>query len=354
MLLADVTAYERNRLRSPWIWGLMLALLVIIALGAMTLILATSARHGYRLFFATVFWHLSIAALYIWFSPAPWFWTGTRASHAPLLRGALQAFIFNFTYLLLVSLIHVILVWGIPGEPAGGRAVLVADLGLDLLFHSTAAGVLGYFITIHERTRIIKEETEKRLREAHWVLLRGQLSPHVLFNALNGLAELVHLDAHAAEKGILDLGALYRSLLDHGSRPLAPLRDERILVERFLTVEEMRLGARISIQWRWDESLDDLETPPFLIQPLVENAIKHGIAPCPLGGRLCVGLVREGNQVVIQVENTGQGLPLILGSGVGIGNLEARLFLSYGNRASFKLCSLGEVTLAEIRIDMEG
>ena len=211
----------------------------------------------------------------------------------------------------------------------------------------------GYAITHWERTRILKQETEKRLREAHWVLLRGQLSPHALFNALNGLAELVHTDPPAAERGILDLASLYRALLDHGSRPSAPLRDERSLVSRYLAVESMRLGKRLEVRWAWDESLEDLETPPFLVQPMVENAIKHGIAPSLTGGELDIALAREGDDLVLRVANTGKALPLLLGSGVGVGNLEARLYLAYGEGASFRLSTEGERTLAEVRIGLD-
>jgi two-component system sensor histidine kinase AlgZ len=173
----------------------------------------------------------------------------------------------------------------------------------------------------------------------------------VLFNSLNGLAELVRLDPLAAEQAILDLSELYRALLRHGDRPVAPLGDERALVQRFLAVEGLRMGSRLQVAWRWDESLDSVEAPPFLLQPLVENALKHGIAPNPAGGELAISLTREGAGFRLRVVNTGKGLGLVPGQGVGLQNLEARLKLAYGTGAAFHLRSEGPRTVAEVILE---
>jgi LytS/YehU family sensor histidine kinase len=162
------------------------------------------------------------------------------------------------------------------------------------------------------------------------------------------LAELVRQDPVAAEQAILDLAELYRALLRHGDRPKAPLGEERALVQRFLAVEGLRLGDRLRVRWDWDEALDGVEAPPFLLQPLVENALKHGIAPHPEGGDLAISLRREGQGLHLRVENTGRGLGLVPGDGVGLRNLEARLRLACGPTAAFRLRTEGTRTVASV------
>ena len=166
---------------------------------------------------------------------------------------------------------------------------------------------------------------------------------------------------------LLALGDVYRGLNDYESslevwtrgiqdNPkdvaiLTRIADaHKRLGHRDLAVEQMRLGDRLRVEWQWDESLEGLEGPPFLLQPLVENALKHGINPCPEGGEVGLGLARVGEEVVLWVSNTGRPLPLVLGNGVGVGNLEARLNLAFGPHARFRLHSDGTYTTAEISI----
>lgn len=350
MRLQDVIAYEKARIRNPWVWmpvaglGLLLTLSLVPLAGTMPKALKAID------WFSLAFGMFGVAGLVLWLSPAPWLYSNRRGTHAPFLRGAIQSAAFNTASIMLIGVVQLIV--GKLTYNVVPWAMILRSLLTMIIQLVPVAMLAGYFITLWERTRIVKEETEKKLREAHWVLLRGQLSPHALFNALNGLAELVHMDPLAAEKGILDLASLYRALLDHGSRPAAPLGDERVLVSRYLAVEAMRLGQRLEVVWKWDETLDGLETPPFLVQPMVENAIKHGIAPSLTGGDLSIFLGREGDDVVLRVANGGKPLPLLLGNGVGVGNLEARLFLAYGEHASFRLWSEEDRTVAEVRIAM--
>ena len=102
------------------------------------------------------------------------------------------------------------------------------------------------------------------------------------------------------------------------------------------------------MRWEWDEGLDEVEAPPFLLQPLVENGLKHGIAPHPAGGDLVLSLRREGAGLRLRVSNTGKGLGLVPGQGVGLQNLVARLNLAYGSAATFHLRTEGPATVAEV------
>ena len=180
-------------------------------------------------------------------------------------------------------------------------------------------------------------------------LLQSQIHPHVLFNALNGLAELVHKDPRAAELAIHHLSDLLRRILRASEHATFPLREERCLVRDYLAIESMRLGDRLRLTWEWDDSLDDFEIPPLLLQPLVENAIKHGIAPSLEGGDLIVRAKESGGLISFQIWNSGEPfLPKRQSHGVGVKNLRARLALAYGDDARFSLGASDGGTLAMI------
>ncbi len=350
MLFRDVIQYQKERLRDPWVRIPMLVLGGAILLGLLPMIATSQARGNPGAWLVLVLAAATLPLLILWLSPIPWLWTGGRASHAPLWRGIMQSAAFNGATLLLVLAVYMAILF--LSDLGGSWMRAAGSIFSTLVIWVPVAMLAGFSVSVWERTRYTKEETERRLREAQWVLLRGQLSPHVLFNALNGLAELVHSDPAAAEQGLLDLSDLYRALLAHGNSPSAPLGEERALVARYLGVEAMRLGDRLKVEWAWDARFDALRVPPFLVQPLVENALKHGVAPHPQGGVVRIGLAQEGPDLVIRVANTGRALPPALGRGIGRDNLEARLGLAFGNKAKTRLFTDGGWTIAEIGIDM--
>ena len=297
---------------------------------------------------------------YCFLSSLPWRYTGDDRLQAPFGRGLAQALLSNT---LLISILTAI---GMAFLHAGGVHVpdagltgghpddFLHQLGAQLLFGLPIFTVVGGLISVGETVEEEKSQALDQLQAAQWILLRGQLSPHVLFNALNGLAELVHQDPKAAEAVILDLAGLYRSLLDHGEKMQAPLADERRLLERYLGVESMRLGPRLRVGWDWDAALDRAQAPPFLLQPLVENAIKHGISASPSGGELRIEARRQLYGTTLRVANTGQAPRLVLGQGVGLANLEARLRLAYQGKAAFRLFEEEGWTIAEITLPEVG
>jgi two-component system sensor histidine kinase AlgZ len=294
---------------------------------------------------------------YGFLSPMPWRWSGDDRLRSPFWRGLVQAVGFNALLILVLVLVSWIMVGGshlsseVLALEKGVKPTFGSILAMNFMIGLPMMTIVGAIISFSVVTEEEKAAVENKLEEAQWVLLRGQLSPHVLFNSLNGLAELVRQDPLAAEQAILDLSELYRALLRHGDRPAAPMGDERSLVQRFLAVEGLRLGHRLRVQWDWDESLDAIEAPPFLLQPLVENALKHGIAPHPMGGELAIHLHREGPGLRLQVTNTGRSMGLVPGQGVGLQNLEARLRLAYGTGAAFHLHSEGNTTVATVVLE---
>ena len=281
--------------------------------------------------FALLFAHLAL-------SPLPWQWPGAEGSRVALGRGLLQALLFNAAWVgLLLALIHLA---GVPGRmrpqpgwpppplppPPFHHHPLAPGWGLWLV-NVAFAIPFGWVFAEKEATLARERTTTGLLRQSQARALRNQLEPHVLYNALNGLSELVHDDPLAAEEMIARLADLYRMLTVHGQPDVIPLARERALVEAYLAMEQMRLGERLRVEWQWPAWADAVGVPPFLLQPLVENAIKHGISPCAEGGTVRIACLREGADLGLRVENTGQPLEAGAPVGVGLGNLEARLGL---------------------------
>ena len=283
---------------------------------------------------------------WVWLSPVPWEWAWRPGRSRSALRGALASVLFCEAFVLARSVPGVILRWK-AGEPL---EILEAAL-VNLAFLGPVMMLAGATLAHRELSEREKQHFQAQAEAAHLRLLQGQLHPHVLFNALNGLAELVERDPAAAGRGLRALSDLLRKLLEAGQAARLPLGDERALVEDYLAVEAIRLGDRLRVSWAWDPALDAHPAIPLLLQPLVENALKHGLAPHVEGGELRIEGARTGEGLRLAVLNT--GAPLGHGAGLGLQNLRARLEGAYGERAVFQLRTEAPWTLAEIRIPVE-
>ena len=217
-----------------------------------------------------------------------------------------------------------------------------------LVIVGPAITVAGGLIAARDRAMEEKETMREEALIAKTRLLQSQLHPHVLFNALNGLAELIHKDPPAAELSVMHLADLLRRILSASEHSTFPLGEERELIADFLFIEGMRLGPRLRITWEWDQALDDLQVPPLLFQPLVENAIKHGIAPSRDGGDMVLRVRRDGASLIMEVWNGGSAFNKKPSSGIGLKNLESRLNLHYGSGNILSIQASGEGTLASI------
>lgn len=301
-------------------------------------------------------------------SPVPWQWTGDDEPRAGVLRGFLQAVVFDAVWISLLLLLLFALV-GPPGEvfslrhppppgmpppgplgppPGVGFRWPGAAFGLGLINFAFAIA-FGWVFAEKEATEAREREIAERLKESQARALQNQLDPHVLYNALSSLSELVYEDPLAAEDVITRLADLYRMLTVHGKADRIPLGQERRLVEAYLAMEQMRLGERLSVEWDWPAYADELLAPPLFLQPLVENAIKHGISPSDQGGKLVISCAKAADRVLLAVENTGAPLKEARSMGVGLGNLEARLALWSEVSGTFTLKREGEWTVAKVQ-----
>jgi len=321
-------------------------LLALLAMGVLLCVIhALTAPFRLNLALVLVTFVVPFAVLGI--GPIPWQWTGDDASKAPFPRGLLQALVIGGIWMGLIVLY--LYNWGPSVEHDQHHAAQrMSRLGLGA-FALVATIGFGWVLAEMEDRETLQRSTAKLLRESQCRALQSQLEPHVLYNALNSLAGLIQEDQEAAEDVVVLLADLYRMLAKQGGATQIPLREERRLVEAYLVMEQMRLGERLKTSWVWAEMEDHVTVPPLFLQPLVENAIKHGISPMPEGGELVLTYAREGREHMLQVANTGrepvQGAP----RSVGLGNLEARLALSSDMDGTLDFLRQGDWTLATLR-----
>jgi len=223
------------------------------------------------------------------------------------------------------------------------RPLLVKTYPFNLLVYGviiTISHALDYYRKYHERT-VHALELEKHLTEARLQSLLRQLKPHFLFNTLNGIASLMHSDVHAADKMLVRLSELLRLTMHHPGQPLTKLREEIAFIEKYLEIERIRFRDRLAVEIRAAPDTLELEVPSLIIQPLVENAIRHGIEPQARPGRIEVEARREGATLVLLVRDNGAGQPPggFTREGIGLANTRERLRELYGDRHRFELAN---------------
>jgi LytS/YehU family sensor histidine kinase len=204
--------------------------------------------------------------------------------------------------------------------------VLLLYLGIVAVAHAYAYFVRG------QRHEIERLGLRQSLAQSELQALRTQLHPHFLFNTLQGIAALIETDAPRAHRMLTALASLLRTVLRHGSADLIPLREELQFVREYVSLEQMRLGGRLHVQWHIEpESLQSL-IPQLLLQPLVENAIVHGAANAPQGGSLELQARVQEDRLLVRITNSvaDSSRP---GLGLGLANTRARLRYLYADDA---------------------
>jgi two-component system sensor histidine kinase AlgZ len=194
---------------------------------------------------------------------------------------------------------------------------------------------------VHYRERLA-ESRARELRAQREALaaqvqaLQARMEPHFLFNGLNTVASLIGEDPDRAERALERLSDLLRYALDASQEPFVPLSRELEAVEGFLELEKLRFPDRLTTSVRVDPNVAEVRVPPLFLQPLVENSVRHAIAPRREGGRLEVEIARDGNRLSVRVEDDGPGFGSSphQGAGLALNDLRRRLELLYGDEAS--------------------
>jgi two-component system, LytTR family, sensor kinase len=180
-----------------------------------------------------------------------------------------------------------------------------------------------------DRRAVDSAQLEMRLVEAQLQALQRQLHPHFLFNTLNAIAGLMRSDVDAADRMMDRLGDLLRMTLNTSHIQEVPLKEELEILQKYLDIEQARLGDRLSVSIDIDPETLDAQVPNLLLQPLVENAVRHGIAPHVRPGHLAIRGWRDAQRLTIQIADSGDGVAphrlTLLNQGVGVANTRARL-----------------------------
>lgn len=236
-------------------------------------------------------------------------------------------------------------------RPAAYRPATSSKELLLSIFGNIHLEIVSYWVIVGVqwavRTFVKTAQMETRLAEARLQALRVQLQPHFLFNTLNAISALVHEDPEAADRMISRLSELLRKTLQSSSRQEVPLRSERELVELYLEIERVRFEDRLEVRWSVPPALEGALVPALVLQPIVENAVRHGIARRRGPGRIDLSAGLTDHTLVLRVENHGPPLARDRVEGVGLSNTRARLQPLHGSLA---LSDLPDGVAVEVRL----
>lgn len=232
-----------------------------------------------------------------------------------------------------------------PASGHDGVNWVVALLGTLLM-----ALAISYFFYSREQVALVQQDAEAARRlaaESQLRLLQAQLEPHMLFNTLANLRVLIGLDAPQAQHMLDRLIGFLRATLSASRKPSHTLAEEFERLGEYLALMQVRMGPRLRTQLQLPQALRDCSVPPLLLQPLIENAVRHGLEPKVDGGSLCVRAWAQGEQVCIQVQDDGLGLmdgdlpcvdlAALMAGGFGLQQVKDRLDVTWAGAASFRL-----------------
>jgi sensor histidine kinase YesM len=339
-------------LQQNWIpWALFIGFWTIIGLSFASQFYLSSALFGYH----TVTWGQAISVTlgdwYVWALlslPIVWF-----ARRFPLQRRNWGKLVVIHTAAsLVVCILYVVIRAGVGQlqNPLLGMTTTFGGTIQKLLLKNSFLNLLIYWIIVSVslafdyyrkfRDREVQAaDLERRLAEAKLMALQMQLNPHFLFNALHTISALMHKDVEAADSMIARLSELLRLALENTDANLVPLRQELDFLRRYLEIEQTRFGDRLRVNMDFSAETLEAQVPNLVLQPLVENAIRHGVEPHRKRGLIELRAHRKGARLVIEVHDNGESVGDFdsLREGVGLSNTRARLEHLYGSAQRFEL-----------------
>jgi two-component system sensor histidine kinase AlgZ len=248
-----------------------------------------------------------------------------------------------------------------PGVAVVLAAAVAAALGMHSYFHAAAgagasAGVMRVLLftvlvtaTLLGYLRLVHRAYSPALAEARLQALQARIRPHFLFNSLNAVLSLVRRDPQRAERALEDLADLFRELMSEGRR-FVRLADEIDLLERYAAIEQLRLGERMRIAWELDGAPSDALLPPMVLQPLLENAVYHGVEPATHPSEILVRIERRGDRVQARIENPYHEVPTShRGNRMALENIRERLRLFFDAEARLE----SKVEAGRYRVEIE-
>jgi two-component system, LytTR family, sensor kinase len=337
--------------------------------GAATLLGISSTLQAYRLTTLNLkppdvaFSDLLILNLVYWYVPATLTRPIFRLAHRlrlsdrhwsfPVAVHAAAAVGYSIVHLACMMGVRGVL-WPDAGKPMGYawasfvQRLYFNNLDWTLMTYSTIVGV-SYAVTYYRESqaRALKAANlETRLMETRLRTLEAELHPHFLFNTLHAISTLVHSKPDAADRMISRLSDLLRLTFDRSGAPRISLHEELEFLQKYLEIEQTRFQDRLTVEYDIDPDALDAEVPRLILQPLVENAIKHGLSPKPGPGVIRVSAHRLGDRLALEVRDNGVGLSerarARLHSGVGLSNTRDRLECLYGASHRLEFSDGGE------------
>jgi sensor histidine kinase YesM len=269
----------------------------------------------------------------------------------PLVIHVVSASFFSLFALVVYVLLRKLLLWNDPLAMSPVKAfqnLAVAEFHAGILNYAAVIGI-NYALDYYRKYRegeLAAAQLESQLAQAQLEALRKQLQPHFLFNTLNTVAILIDEDTQAARNMLVQLSDLLRATLDSSKSHEVPLKQELEFIEGYLEIERMRFHDRLTIRMEIDPKALNARVPDLILQPIVENAIRHGIARHSEAGLIEIRAERFNGSLHLQVRDNGGGLHLEpnkpLQGGVGIANTQARLAQLYGANHSFEMQNVAE------------
>ena len=259
-----------------------------------------------------------------------------KQNRSRVIAGA--AFVFAILFLATASIEYFVM-YGAAGARPPITAYLAVALRQDLLVWIAVAAIVGAAETARRtvQSRLERQQLRTQVAEQRLIALTGQLQPHFLFNTLQGISTLIHRDPDAADEMLSKLSDLLRDLLKHRDAALVTVEDELKYVRTYLDISKVRFADRLSFSIDADPSVMQATVPLFILQPLVENALNHGIGSRAQGGAISVRALTAGRQLVLEIEDNGGGLTERSGDGIGLTNTRERLLAMYGENQKFDI-----------------
>jgi two-component system sensor histidine kinase AlgZ len=226
---------------------------------------------------------------------------------------------------------------------SGWRLLMLVSPESDNLLRQTAVMLTGALTAASVFAWLSQRERMQRPAHAtaRLVELQSRIRPHFLFNTLNTAIALVRVDPARAEEVLEDLAEVFRvALMESGEA--VTLEQEIDLARRYLAIEQIRFGARLRVHWQLDPAAGQVLVPPLLLQPLVENAVRHGVEPNEAGGDLFVTTAQRGGEVFLGIVNSVSGLASTPGHGMALRNVRERLHLMHDVAARFEARRQGD------------
>jgi two-component system sensor histidine kinase AlgZ len=285
--------------------------------------------HGYAAAFRTLYFVACLA----WLMPLALLQRAMWRREWPWLRMALVLLVASYAMSLLNALLGQRLAISLGLDKGYDWADLFRGLDgcwLALIAFCAVHAVAGYYLSL-QQVRLHLAQAQAAARDAELRALRLQVNPHFLFNSLNAISALVSAQSNREANRMLGcVSDFLRATLAHDGRHEHSLAEELALLDAYLEIEKARLGERLRLSMKAGPDLLDSVVPYLMLQPLVENAIRHGIAPLAAPGRLDIRVERAGMQLIVEVQNDGQPAAQA-GCGIGLSNVRERMRHLYGD-----------------------